>query len=120
MLARTVRAMGFGTNVIPLKDLFDTDVVRLVAGRDVVVGCMDSVEGRHLLNRLATFYLLPYFDVAVPLEADGTGNVENRADRAADTTVARDGGQVTGLTHLSGTCAWRRQSIMNPAGRAMR
>jgi proteasome lid subunit RPN8/RPN11 len=77
VLARSVRAIGLGTTVIPLrKDLFDPDVVRLVAGCDVVFGCMDSVEGRHVLNRLATFYLLPYFDLGVRLDADGTGNVD--------------------------------------------
>ena len=37
---------------------------------------MDSIEGRHILNRLATFYLLPYFDLGVKLEADGKGNVD--------------------------------------------
>jgi len=37
---------------------------------------MDGVEGRHLLNRLASFYLLPYFDVGVKLEADGHGGVQ--------------------------------------------
>ncbi|MGZ3387313.1 MAG: ThiF family adenylyltransferase, partial [Isosphaeraceae bacterium] len=38
-------------------------------------GCMDGAEGRNLLNRLATFYCLPYFDVGVRLEADGHGGV---------------------------------------------
>jgi len=77
VLARTVRNMGLGTSVLPIqKDLFDSDVVRLVAGCDMVFGCMDSVEGRHLLNRLTTFYLLPYFDLGVKLESDGMGNVD--------------------------------------------
>ena len=77
VLARTVRNMGLGTSLVPVqKDLFDADVVRLVAGCDVVFGCMDSVEGRHLLNRLATFYLLPYIDLGVKLEADGKGSVD--------------------------------------------
>jgi hypothetical protein len=37
---------------------------------------MDSVDGRHLLNKLATFYALPYFDLGVKLEADGRGGVD--------------------------------------------
>src|ERR1039458_426827 len=37
---------------------------------------MDGVEGRHLLNRLAAFYVLPYFDVGLKLEADGHGGVD--------------------------------------------
>jgi hypothetical protein len=37
---------------------------------------MDGVEGRHLLNRLAAFYLLPYFDVGVRLVSDGRGGID--------------------------------------------
>ena len=40
---------------------------------------MDSVDGRHLLNKLATFYLLPYFDLGVKIEADGLGGVDQVA-----------------------------------------
>ena len=77
VLARSVKAMGLGTTVHPIqKTLFHADVVKLIAGCDAVFGCMDSVEGRHVLNRLATFYSLPYFDLGVKLEADGTGNVD--------------------------------------------
>ena len=74
--ARAIEAMGLGTNVkkIP-KSLFCPDTVRSVAECDIVFGCMDSIDGRHLLNKLATFYLIPYFDLGVKLEADGAGNV---------------------------------------------
>ncbi|HBG25960.1 MAG TPA: thiamine biosynthesis protein ThiF, partial [Phycisphaerales bacterium] len=34
-----------------------------------------SPDGHHLLNRLATYYQIPYFDVGVKLEADGKGNI---------------------------------------------
>ncbi|MGE3538826.1 MAG: transposase DNA-binding-containing protein [Candidatus Tectimicrobiota bacterium] len=68
--------MGLGTTVIPLAHhLGEPDAVRAVAACDVLFGCMDSVDGRHLLNRLATFYLQPYFDVGIKIEADGTGGV---------------------------------------------
>jgi len=72
-----VEGLGFGTRIETFPtDLFDPKVVRAVAGCDVVVGCMDSVDGRHLLNRIAAFYLQPYFDVGVALEADKKGGVE--------------------------------------------
>ena len=75
--ARAIRAMGLGTVVdTHPRSLFDPDTVRAVAGCDVVFGCMDSIDGRHLLNKLATFYLLPYFDLGVKLEADGRGGVD--------------------------------------------
>jgi hypothetical protein len=37
---------------------------------------MDTAEGRHLLNRIATFYLVPYFDLGVHLKADGKGGID--------------------------------------------
>lgn len=76
VMARAIAAMGFATEVeiIP-QDLATPWAVRAVAECDVVFGCMDGVEGRHLLNRLAAFYVLPYFDVGVKLEADGLGGI---------------------------------------------
>ena len=75
--AAAIRAMGLGTLIETFHaDLFDADVVRAIAECDIVFGCMDSVDGRHLLSKLATFYALPYFDLGVKLEADGRGGVD--------------------------------------------
>jgi hypothetical protein len=69
--------MGLGQEVVPLAlNLITSDAVRRVAECDIVFGCMDGVEGRHVLNRLATFYNLPYFDVGVRLDADGKGGID--------------------------------------------
>lgn len=77
MLAQAIRRMGLGTEVVTFaRNLFDPELVRAVAEADIVIGCMDSVDGRFLLNKLATFYTLPYFDVGVKLEADGHGGVD--------------------------------------------
>jgi hypothetical protein len=76
-MARAIAAMGFATDleIIP-ENLATPRAVKAVAECDVVFGCMDGVEGRHLLNRLAAFYVLPYFDVGVRLEADGHGGID--------------------------------------------
>lgn len=75
--AQAIAEMGLGTTVETFcADLFDPDVVRAIAECDIVFGCMDSIDGRHLLNKLATFYMLPYFDLGVKLEADGKGGVD--------------------------------------------
>ena len=75
--ARAIDRMGLGTVVETHPgSLFNPDTIRAVAGCDVVFGCMDSIDGRHLLNKLATFYLIPYFDLGVKLEADGKGGVD--------------------------------------------
>lgn len=74
---RTVAALGFGTKVETHSTTsFEPEVVRALADCDILFGCMDSVDGRHLLNRLAAFYLIPYFDLGVKIEADGVGGVE--------------------------------------------
>lgn len=78
VLSRAIQAMGLGTTVhaIPENLASSAVAVRALAGADVLFGCVDSVEGRHVLNRLAAFYNLPYFDVGVKLIADGTGKIE--------------------------------------------
>lgn len=61
---------GLDTRVVPLKkNLWHPDVVKAVAQCDVVFGCMDTVDGRYLLNALASYYTIPYFDIGVRLVA---------------------------------------------------
>jgi hypothetical protein len=80
VLAVAIEGMGLGTDVqIFGRDLFDRDVVFALADCDVLFGCMDTVDGRHLLSRLAAYYSLPYFDLGVKLEADGHGGVDQVA-----------------------------------------
>lgn len=76
VVAEAVRRAGLGTLVEPIQlNLLSPNAVRRVTGCDVAFGCMDSAEGRYLLNRLAVFYSLPYIDVGVRLEADGAGGI---------------------------------------------
>lgn len=77
MLAAAIERMGLGTRVEPhAVDLFTPEAIRAVSSADVVFGCVDTVDARHLLNQLSSFYVLPYFDLGVKLEADGAGGVE--------------------------------------------
>jgi hypothetical protein len=77
VMARAIARMGFGTELeIIQQDLATPHAIRAVAECDAVFGCMDGVEGRHLLNRLAAFYLLPYFDLGVKLVANGKGGID--------------------------------------------
>ena len=76
VLADAVTRMGTGTRVVAISDtLTQPDVIKRVALCDIVFGCMDSIEGRDVLNRLAAHYLIPYFDIGVGLVADGRGGV---------------------------------------------
>jgi hypothetical protein len=77
VMARAIARMGFGTNVeVFAGNLISRRGVEKIASCDVVFGCMDSVEGRHILNRLCAHYLIPYFDLGVKLQADGTGGID--------------------------------------------
>ena len=69
VLAKSICRVGLGTQVIPIaKNLWDREAVCEVAQCDAVFGCMDSIDGRYLLNTLATCYNLPYFDIGIRLE----------------------------------------------------
>ncbi len=77
-LADAIKKIGLGTVVdarqVNLYD--DVETLKALIKCDVVFGCMDSVDGRHLLNQLSSFYLLPYFDLGVKLEANGFGGID--------------------------------------------
>lgn len=79
VLGDGVLTMQLGTNVTRIQANLYDDIYMLydLAGCDVLIGCMDSVDGRFLLNRLATFYLVPYIDLGVKLQADGFGGIEH-------------------------------------------
>lgn len=75
VLGDAVEKMEIGTRVIRIaKNLWDDpNAIRQIAQADVIFGCMDSIDGRYLLNLLATYYCQPYFDIGVRLDAVPTG-----------------------------------------------
>lgn len=77
-IADAIKRIGLGTKVDSRQVNIYDDVYALKAliRCEVVFGCMDSVDGRHLLNQLCSFYLIPYFDLGVKLEADGLGGIK--------------------------------------------
>lgn len=78
-LAEAIDRVGLGTRVIAIKkNLWDPHVVETVAQCDVVFGCMDTVDGRYLLNALASYYTIPYFDIGVRLVASADAIHKNR------------------------------------------
>jgi hypothetical protein len=78
VLGEHVARMGLDTRVeVVPRALASVEAVRALAGCDMLFGCMDSHDGRRTLNRLASFYVLPYFDCGVGLVADGSGNIDD-------------------------------------------
>jgi hypothetical protein len=78
VIAKAIKNIGLGTEVIPFQtNLYDSvEALKTLITCDAVFGCMDSIDGRHLLNQLCSFYLIPYFDLGVKLEADGCGGID--------------------------------------------
>ena len=77
VMRRSITAMGLGVEVVDLKaDLMNREVIHQLSTCDVLVGCMDSIDGRHLLNKLASYYLIPLIDVGVRIDADGAGGID--------------------------------------------
>ncbi|RLD66392.1 MAG: ThiF family adenylyltransferase [Bacteroidetes bacterium] len=77
ILHKAIDSIGLGTKITTFnQNLYDNkDILDTIANCDVLFGCLDSVDGRHLLNLLATFYLIPYFDLGVQLTSDGKGGI---------------------------------------------
>ena len=78
VLADAAERTGLGARIIAIKkNLWNPDVIREVAQCDIVFGCMDTIDGRYLLNALSSYYCIPYFDIGVRLDA-----VRDEAGRA--------------------------------------
>lgn len=78
-LTTAIKKIGLGTKVkMFAANLYDCiEALYELITCDVIFGCVDSVDGRHLLSQLTNLYLIPYFDVGVRLDADGKGGIEN-------------------------------------------
>ena len=77
VLKRDIIETDLGTQVTTYdKNLFDSAEARNdLITCDILVGCVDSAEGRHVASALCNFYVMPYFDQGVRLIADGKGSV---------------------------------------------
>lgn len=76
MLKEAIEKIGTGVSVSSISDnLHSSNAYYAVASCDIVFGCMDTVDGRHLLNRMATYFCSAYFDIGVRLDADGEGGI---------------------------------------------
>ena len=72
-----VKRSGLGVKVLSFPfNLYQSDEARRALSTcDAIFGCVDSASGRALMNQISAFYLIPYIDMGVSLEADGEGGV---------------------------------------------
>lgn len=79
VLKEAVQKIGVDTKVVAFNSNLYTSKESLneLITCDVIFGCVDSVDGRHLISLLSNFYLIPYFDIGVKLTADGKGGINS-------------------------------------------
>ena len=77
VLRRAIESMGLGTRVITYQNHWVGPTLSENSPAATYFGSHGWFDGRQLLNRLATFYSIPYFDVGVRLIADGQGGVSH-------------------------------------------
>lgn len=76
-LKKAIDKMKLNTRVKVFScDVYEESVIRELADCNFLFGCVDSVDARHLLNRISSFYIAPYIDLGVKLEADGKGGID--------------------------------------------
>jgi len=77
-ISEAIQRYGLNTEVEIHESLTDSpQVVSALVDCDVVFGCVDSAFGRYHLDCLASAYLIPYFDVGVHIDSDGTGKISS-------------------------------------------
>lgn len=79
VISKHIDSIDIGTNVITFDCCLQEsrEAVNELASCDFLFGCVDSFEGRHYLNLISTYYLVPLIDIGVKLNADGKGGVES-------------------------------------------
>lgn len=79
VLAAAIRDFGLGTEVEPVKAsiFYNARGFERATTCDVVFGCMDTAEGRHILGQICSAYLIPLFDIGVHIELDGVGGISH-------------------------------------------
>lgn len=71
-----IKQIGFKTNVTDIaQPVQSKDAINALKDCDVIFGCVDSAEGRHILNKISDYYIIPYFDLGVSIKADGFGGI---------------------------------------------
>lgn len=78
IMKREIEAAGFNTRVTTFSSLIsDHNVIKELADCDILFSCVDSAEGRHVLNQISSYYLIPLFDMGVKLQSDGKGGIDS-------------------------------------------
>jgi hypothetical protein len=77
VLRDAYQRIGLPTEIISIPTLIkEAETIHLLSACDIIFGCLDSVEGRMHLNRINTYYSIPYFDLGVTLKSNN-GSIQD-------------------------------------------
>lgn len=62
------KGLGTVVDIFPV-ELPDKEAILALSQCDVLFGCVDSVVGRFIMNLISSYYLIPYFDIGILLDA---------------------------------------------------
>ncbi|MCS6115938.1 ThiF family adenylyltransferase [Shewanella baltica] len=83
-IKETLNDIGLSTKISAFpRNILDPEAILEIAVCDFIFGCVDSAEARCLLNRISNYYLIPYIDIGISLDADGNGGVNNISGKVA-------------------------------------
>lgn len=78
VMKREVEKVGFNTDVtIYHSHISSYEVIKELSQCDILFSCVDGAEGRHILNMISSFYVIPLIDMGVKLDADGKGGINS-------------------------------------------
>lgn len=78
VMKREVDKVGFNTDVtIFHSHISSYEVIKELSQCDILFSCVDGAEGRHILNMISSFYVIPLIDMGVRLDADGKGGINS-------------------------------------------
>ncbi|WP_425988594.1 ThiF family adenylyltransferase [Afipia sp. DC4300-2b1] len=76
--SRAVLAMELGTETVPIpENLVSRRAVMAIAEADILVGGVDSAEGRDVMNRICSAYMIPFIDMGVRIRALEDGMIDS-------------------------------------------
>lgn len=76
-IKKHIDSIGLNTivKIFPAFIQENQEVINELGSCDFIFGCVDSAEGRHYLNLISHYYLVPLIDIGVKLSADGEGGI---------------------------------------------
>ena len=87
VVGQAIAQIGLARSVVRIPHFADAPSSReALCACDVIFGCTDDHLGRHLLNRLAYFYLIPVIDLGVLIEPTAVGYDTFDGTRAVGST----------------------------------